>query len=240
MSVSISSQYCFAQTVFDDIDEIKSNDDNQIDTTDDFRETPYTQYGEFNEEDDEAQAALFFRFGRFFGVSLGVGISSVTGNRGKLWQGGFPLISVKVHYWFNFNFAIDMELANTAHYYTNNSGATTDVNMLILATHLKYYINTTDLSAAVTFASPYILFGGGAFTKTEFTPTSNTEEIDSKFGVTIGAGIEFVASPKKVYVAFETKLSFVNFDDRNSTDFTGLDDLGGAFLQFSANVLFTW
>ena len=231
-----------AQSAFDDIDQIKSKDEQSLDSQDDYRDTPYTKYGEFNEEEDEAEAALFFRFGRFFGVSLGVGISSATGNRGLLWQGGFPLISVKMHYWFNFNFAIDLELANASHFFIDTDSSTVDVTLLMLSSHLKYYINTSDLTAAVTFASPYLVFGGGAFTKTEFSPTSGNEDIDSKFGVTLGAGLEFVASPKEVYIAIEGVVSFVNFEDRNTTDFSGqgVSDLGGAFARVSANVMFTW
>src|SRR5881628_3466051 len=67
---------------------------------DDYSETPFTEYGEFNEEEEEADEAKFFQYGRFFGVSVGSGFQGATGNRGLLYQGGFPTLDIKVHYWF--------------------------------------------------------------------------------------------------------------------------------------------
>ncbi len=232
----------WAQSAFDDLDEVKSSDERNGDSEDDFRETPFTKYGEFNEEDDEAAAELFFRFGRFFGASLGVGVSGATGNRGKLWSGGFPAISVKLHYWFDFHFALDIEFASSSHSFTDTNSSTTDVGLTVLATHLKYYIDTTNLSAALTFASPYLLLGGGAFTKSETNASSNQTDTDGKFGVTLGVGLEFVINPKKVYFDLESKFSFVNFTDRNSTDFagSGISDLTGTLYVITGNILFTW
>src|SRR4051794_33185738 len=62
--------------------------------------TPFTEYGEFNEEADEEADTQFFQHGRFFGVCLGLGYESVSGNRGALWQGGFPVFDFKLQYWF--------------------------------------------------------------------------------------------------------------------------------------------
>ena len=80
----------------------------------DFSSSPFTEYGEFNEEQDEAADTKFFQYGRLFGVSLGLGFEGVTGNRGLLWQGGFPMIEMKVHYWFDFNVALDLGFANAS------------------------------------------------------------------------------------------------------------------------------
>ena len=86
---------------------------------DDFSNTPFTEYGEFNEEADEEADANFFAHGRFFGVSLGLGFEGVTGNRGLLYQGGFPMVNGKIHYWFDFNFALDMDFYFASHFYTD-------------------------------------------------------------------------------------------------------------------------
>src|SRR4051812_6901711 len=74
----------------------------------DFTGSPFTEYGEFNEDADEAADAKFFQYGRLFGISLGGGYQGAGGNRGLLWQGGFPNIDFKLHYWFDFNFALDL------------------------------------------------------------------------------------------------------------------------------------
>src|SRR5688572_24009328 len=77
---------------------------------DDFSNTPFTEYGEFNEQDDEEAETKFFQYGRFFGVSLAAGYQGVTGNRGIVWKGGLPAIDFKVHCWFDFNTAIQLGL----------------------------------------------------------------------------------------------------------------------------------
>src|SRR5262245_56475291 len=64
---------------------------------DDFSSTPFTEYGEFNEEAEEIADSRFLQYGRFFGVSVGFGGEGATDNRGLLWQGGFPLFEAKVH-----------------------------------------------------------------------------------------------------------------------------------------------
>src|SRR4051812_45090894 len=74
---------------------------------DDFSTTPFTEYGEFNnQEAEEEEDTKFFQYGRFFGLSIGFGTQGVTGNRGQLWQGGFPMVEFKLHYWFDFNIAM--------------------------------------------------------------------------------------------------------------------------------------
>src|SRR5438045_3135633 len=64
---------------------------------DDYSATPFTEYGEFNEEAEEATDQKFFQYGRFFGVSVGLGLDGALGNRAKLWRGGFPMIDFKLH-----------------------------------------------------------------------------------------------------------------------------------------------
>src|SRR5690348_7039292 len=55
---------------------------------DDYKGTPFTEYGDFNDENEEDEDTKFFQSGRFFGVSAGLGFEGATGNRGAIWQGG--------------------------------------------------------------------------------------------------------------------------------------------------------
>src|SRR4051812_26437303 len=85
---------------------------------DDFKGSPYTDYGEFNNQEAEEEAdTRFFQYGRFFGISLGLGTEQVFGNRGALWNGGFPMIELKLHYWFDFNFALALDVFSAPHFY---------------------------------------------------------------------------------------------------------------------------
>ena len=166
---------------------------------DDFSRSPYTEYGEFNESSDEAEATFFYQYGKFFGVSLGGGYQGVTGNRGLLWQGGFPAVSLKVHYWFDLNFALQMEFYTASHFYTDGSTGIS-VNMSRIGLDLKYYIDVRNLGAALTFANPFIAVGLGAYSKSEIASVGSTTPSNlAAFGFAAGIGLEFVIVPKKTY-----------------------------------------
>lgn len=204
----------------------------------DYEETPFTRYGEFDQDEEENEAALFFQYGRFFGASLGVGAHGATGNRGQLWEGGFPHVAVRLHYWFDFNFALQMEFSTASHSFVDGSDSV-DVSITRLGIDFKYYFDTRNASAAVTFANPYVLFGGGNYSKNEAQLGTETVDERDKFGFNFGAGLEFPISHKKSYLALEGKYHIVPYEDRASR-VAGLEDLEGNFYSFAAHVLFTW
>lgn len=211
---------------------------------DDFSGTPFTEYGEFNEAAEEEEDAKFFQFGRFFGVSLGMGFQFVDGNRGALWQGGFPVVDFKLHYWFNFNIAVDMGFRTAQQYYdtTVQGLGHVDVNMLWVGIDIKYYFDTKDLSAPISFANPYLLLGTGNYSKTQTSNAQQTQDQDNSLGVSGGAGLEFTVSPRKVYFELEAKINVVTFKDTYTTDYqsAGLQDLTGNFYTITGSLLFTW
>lgn len=212
---------------------------------DDFTSTPYTEYGEFDDEADEAEQTHFFMHGRFFGVSLGSGVSGVSGNRGALYEGGFPNLEMKVHYWFDFNVALQFGFNQSVFFYTDPTRGQTDVNIFNFGIDIKYYFNTTNVSAAISFANPYILLGFGSYSKRELNVSQATNDTaDTQVAPTIGGGLEFALQQKKLYLATEGKFHFPRFNDTNTTRFqnttTGLDDLSGAFWSLNMSLVFTW
>jgi hypothetical protein len=211
---------------------------------DDFSSTPFTEYGEFNEEQDEAADTRFFQYGRFFGVSVGVGAESISGNRGLLWQGGWPLLDFKVHYWFDFNVALDLGVFTAPHFYDIASDSEhVDVSMVHLGVDVKYYFDTKNLSAAISFANPYVVLGFGSYSKTEVSTLEETTEQDTAVGLNAGAGLEFAIRHRKVYFQIEGKAHFATFKDTFTTEFrnsAGLDDLQGNFFTVTAALMFTW
>jgi hypothetical protein len=211
---------------------------------DDFSSTPFTEYGEFNDEKDEEEEAKFLAHGRFFGVSAGLGYEGVTGNRGLLWQGGFPMVDLKLHYWFDFNFALDLGGYFASHSYqtTPALGTQVSVNMVHLGVDGKYYLDTKNLSAPISFANPYFMVGFGSFTKTEASSTLNTNQSDTGVGLSAGAGLEFALKPGKSYLELEGRYHIVTFKDTHTALFADqhIDDLTGGFFTFNANILFVW
>lgn len=213
----------------------------------DFTPTPFTEYGQFDDEEDEEAETKFFQYGRFYGVSLGSGMSGALGNRGKLWKGGFPVIDIRAHYWFDFQFALDLGFTTVNHYYeTTDASGENRVNVAFqrIGVDFKYYFDTKDLSAPISFTNPHLALGIGSFTKTEasfFRPAET--DADGALGISMGAGVEFVLSPRRSYLQLEGRLHSINFKDTRTDRFldaNGLDDLTGMFYSAGLNLLFTY
>ncbi len=217
----------------------------QVPEEEDFSSTPFTQYGEFNEEEEEEADTKFLQHGRLFGVSLGVGYEGVTGNRGLVWQGGFPLIDFKLHYWFDFQVALNLGVTSGSHFFTGGPNpGTTDANLTRVGLDIVYYFDVKNLAAPISFANPHISVGGGAFTKTQTSSTSGgTPDSNVGIGLTLGAGLEFAVRPRKVYLALEGRYSIARFEDTFSGQFLsshGVQDLTGDFFSFHTSIIFNW
>jgi len=221
--------------------------DKTMQEDEDFTPTPYTEYGEFNEDTEEEADTRFFQHGRFFGISVGLGMESADGNRGLLWEGGFPSFDLKVHYWFDFNVALTLGVMTSTHFFQTpvNGLMHVDVSMIRAGVDLKYYFDTKNLSAPISFANPFVLLGGGNYTKTETSFTAGGDiNPSSSLGLAFGGGLEFAVKPKKLYFQLEGKMHLVNFTDTYTTDYRShtiyLEDLTGRFYTLTGNILFTW
>jgi hypothetical protein len=215
---------------------------------DDYKQTPYTSFGEFSDE-DELEDTRFFQYGRFFGVSLGLGYEGATGNRGTLYTGGLPAFSVRVHYWFDFNFALTLGIYSAKHNYAGtkdgSSGVKSNVDLFLLGSELRYYFDTRDSTAPVTFAGPFLIVGMGNYSKSENDVTSPGSVVkDTSLGISFGAGLEFPLKPRKSYLNLETKFHAVSFnDDGLQVTTTGgkvISDSNGMLFTIMASVLFTY
>ncbi len=219
---------------------------------DDYKQTPYTSFGEFNDQ-DEAEDTKFFQYGRFFGVSLGLGYEGALGNRGALYTGGVPAFQLRVHYWFDFNFALTLGIFSVKHSYTGSTtggggGTNTqknDVNIFALGSELRYYFDTKDSTAPVTFAGPFLMVGVGSYSKSEndvLAPGEPTK--DSALGLSFGAGLEFPLKPRKCYLNLEGTFHAVSFntDGLPVTTNTGkiVKDSNGMFFSVMSSILFTY
>ncbi len=222
-----------------------SENKTQVPEDEDSSSSPFTDYGSFQEDKEEEKDTFYFQNGRFFGVSVGLGYQGVAGNRGRLYRGGYPLVDFKVHYWFDFNFALDLGIFYVSHYYSDpNLGGNVDVNLFHGSLHLKYYFDTRDFSAPISFANPYLLAGIGSATQSKSSALLTDEiKIDPALGISGGAGLEFTLIPKKTYLAFEAKYHWITFADTQTQDFQkalNIPDLTGGFYTLQMSVLLTW
>lgn len=208
---------------------------------------PFSEYGEFDSSEDEAADERFFQFGRFFGVGLGFGSTTATGNAGQLYQGGFPTVDFRIDYWFDFQFALQFDIANSKHNYDVQPDGLTDVNLFRTMIQVKYYLDTRDLSAPITFVSPHLIAGGGFYRRTDNVEgsdatTANTTETVNAFGFNAGLGLELTLKPKKTYLQFEGLVHFVQFSDQFDQKFAraGIPDKTGAWISAGVSILWTW
>lgn len=222
---------------------------------DDYRQTPYTSFGDFNSDEDEAEDTKFFQYGRFFGLSLGVGYEGAFGNRGLLYSGGFPTVELNVHYWFGFNLALLLGISTSTHEFSGDPGEQGGVesfdnwkdSFFKLGASLRYYIDTTDLSAPVTFASPFLELGFANYSRSRTGSRSGDQDRENSLGFNVGGGFQFVVKPKKTYFDLTMKVHSVSFQDSSeqviidSTDSSKkVGDANGMFYTVVGSFLFTW
>ncbi len=220
---------------------------------DDFEASGFGSYGAFSQAEEEEETSIFNEFGRFCGAEIGLGTMPALGNRGLLWQGGFPMFEFTIHYWFDFNYALNLSLLTARYYYestidtfngtTNSTLSHVDISIFALGIGARYYIPTHDLTSTLTFAGPFLSLSGSVYFKTETSAAAGqNQDNSSALGFAIGGGFEFPLKPKSSYVDLEAKVHFVNFLDSYQSTFqtVGITDLSGFFLSIDGAILFTW
>lgn len=219
----------------------------EVGNTEDIISGPYSDYGEFDSGEDEDANERFFQYGRFFGVGLGAGLTTATGNAGRIYQGNGLMVELRLDYWFDFHFALQLGVQNSKHSYNLGQDGLTDVNLFRTLLQVKYYIDTHDLSAPLTFVGPNLILGGGFYQRVDNIGVSSSDSataIDTQnaFGINFGAGLEFTLKPKKVYLQFEGLMHLVQFKDDFSSKFksSGIPDRTGSWVTAGANLMWTW
>jgi hypothetical protein len=203
--------------------------------------SPYLDYGDFNSSEDEDADTLYFQYGRFFGVSVGGGYQGVTGNRGQLYNAALPRFDLRVHYWFDFQFAMSMGIWFATHNF--DYGADTySAKLSGYYADLKYYFDVRNASAPITFANPHLLLGIGAINKTLTSSASSFgSSNDSTLTINFGAGFEFPIVHKKTYFLLDVRYWTQEFQDINNDDFQDrAANLTGGFVSLMGHLMFTW
>jgi hypothetical protein len=202
--------------------------------------SPYLEYGDFNMNEEENQDALYFQYGRFFGISLGLGYENATGNRGKLYDPALRF-DIRIHYWFDFNFAMDLGVFFANHSFTDQ-GTVYQPKLLGYGVHLIYYFDVRDASAPITFANPFIEAGVGQWSISQTSSlNSATPDTDSTLSVDFGGGLEFPIVYKKTYFIIEALYHTQNFADSAEDKYSDrVPDLTGGFFTLMAHFMFVW
>lgn len=214
----------------------------------------YLNYGDFQASDEEAESLKFFQHGRFFGLSAGAGYMGATGNLGVLYNDSIPAFDVRVHYWFDFNFALTLGIGYNKYNFTGglvgseNNVIRYDVSYLRMEALFRYYFDTYNASAPISFASPFLVAGLGNYSRSR-TDTTDTDqesaiERNDAIGFSGGGGMQFTLKPKKIYLDTEFRFHSVRFPDSSSPVNLGnnntLPNQSGLLTSFLVSLLFTW
>jgi hypothetical protein len=195
-------------------------------------------FSDFNEDLESAQVLedeRFYRYGRFFSVNVGAGLTTFTGNRGQAYTDNPPTFHLSVNYFLDFQKAITLGVEYSKHtmvldtevngYPNVNLGAVvTDFTRVFIG--YKYYIDTTDLGTAITYSNPHLIGRLEYWYQTSnFIDQRNLpKQKGGGIGSGLGVGLEFPIELKQSYVSVEALYHVVNFFDKYTQDYRRVSD----------------
>lgn len=194
-------------------------------------------FSDFN-EDVEANQVLenerFYRYGRFFSLNLGLGITTFTGNRDLAYEDNHPSYQIGLAYFINFQSAFVLGLEYSKHTmlidtyvngYDSEIIGIVETSMLRPYMGFRYYFDTSDLGTAITYSNPYFMGRLEYWYQTNSFPERNniSDESGGGIGTGVGMGLEFPIKLKETYFGVEFLFHTVNFFDKNTNDYQKLD-----------------
>lgn len=142
-----------------------------------------------------------------------------------------------------------LNVQNSRHSYDIQPDGLTEVNFFRTLLQVKYYIDTKDLSAPITFVGPHLIGGGGFYQRTDNigsgsgnATVAGTVVTNQTFGVHFGGGLELTLKPRKTYLDFEFLGHFVQFSDQFDSKFSdaGIADRTGIWMTAVVALMWTW
>lgn len=186
---------------------------------------PFSDYSEFDEASDEEADINFFRNGRFFTVGLAVGPQTFTGGMEKAYGDG-PVMGVYLAYFLDLNLALSLGLNSADHsvvFNTSNGDYTGNVSFGEVGMHLKYYMNTQNVTKGLADMNPYLMGGFSQVTRSYTVAELLTKSKESITSTDLGIGIEIPMMRKKAYFGIQALHHFASFTDENKRFFNGVD-----------------
>jgi len=184
---------------------------------------PFSDYNDFEQETEEEADINFLKNGRYLTLALVGGYRGYTGGLSQAYTGNIDY-GVQFNYFFDLNLALgfgyttgDNDVAFNS--YSGNGGIKTpysgNVNIQIFDIHLKYYINTDNVTKGLADLNPYAIIGTGFFTRTYSLNYEVPADPDKVFGFRLGAGLEIPLVRRNFYLGFQAIYNYVQFPDEN-------------------------
>ena len=217
-------------------------------------------FTDFSEEIVGAQMAedeRFYRFGRFFSFALGLGLTTYDGNRGAAYQDELPAYGLYLNFFMDFqnSFSVGLEfskhnffLAEPTQGFQQNPVGFVRVNALRAFFGYRYYMDTSNLGTAITYANPYFTgrieywYLTNKFVDQEALP----DDSGGGLGFGLGFGLEFPVKLKENYIGVEFLFHSVNFHDKFDRKYasfnggSGFEDLTGNAYSTMVSYVLAW
>ena len=250
VALLLSRSFLFAQgfSVLEIDDDLSVDNDIFTDFNDDLRTSQI--------HEDER----LWHYGRYFSFHLGTSLTSFDGNRGLLYKNDPPGYGLGFYYFSDFQSSFGLGFQYTKHHFFINQPVFAyavdplgfvDVSILRVYFSHRYYIDTTNLSTALTYSNPY--FVGRMeywYLTNKFVDQSRLlEDSGGGLGFSVGFGLEFPLKLKETYINLEFLVHSVNFHDKHTQDYApiadnpngyGFADLTGRAYSTSVNYVFNW
>ncbi|MBT3584924.1 MAG: hypothetical protein HN509_08455 [Halobacteriovoraceae bacterium] len=219
-------------------------------------------FNDFNEDVEAAQVLedeRFYRYGRFFSFQVGLGLTSFDGNRGNAYENDPPTFNLGLNYFLDFASSFGMGFDFSKHHifidfptlaFADPVGLI-DVSMFRVYFAYRYYIDTSNLGTAITYANPY--FVGRMeywYVTNKFRDQTNLgDDNGGGLGFGFGFGGEFPIKLKESYIGVEFVFHTVNFHDKftqnykaplSNPDGPGFDDLSGNAYSTVISYVINW
>ena len=190
-------------------------------------------FRDFNEDLEATQVMedeRFYRYGRFFGVNLGLGFTTFTDNRGLAYEDNHPTFNFSLNYFLDFQNAVVLGIAYSKHTmfidtFVNGSKSqiigAVETNMLRPYIGFRYYVDTSDLGTAITYSNPYFVGRVEYWYQTNvFVERRNlSDQSGGGLGTGLGFGLEFPIELRQTYLNIEFLYHKVNFFDKFTQDY---------------------
>ena len=221
--ISLKAHAQFANKAFADDDDINIGGDIFRDFDEDLEATQVME--------DER----FYRYGRFFALNIGLGLTTFTDNRGRAYTDDHPSYHFSLLYFMNFQSAFVLGVEFSKHTMFMDTFVQGSPNQIIGAVETsllrpffgyRFYIDTSDLGTAITYSNPYFVGRIEYWYQTNvFSERANlSDQIGGGLGTGIGFGLEFPIEVKKSYTNIEFLYHRVNFFDKFTRDYKQIPD----------------
>ena len=181
---------------------------------------PFADYSDFVEASTEETDVNFFKFGRALSVGANLGLRSFTGKQSELYDSGTSFGGFFTYY-------LSIQFATQLSYQTGTSNLQFDgpesvgtsfsgsSRFNIFSLHGKYFINTQNLTKAVSRFNPYVI---GGFSQVQRETTNLETSIaanDSTGSFDIGIGGEYLFNNNKAFISLQATYYKADFGNEN-------------------------